>query len=180
MLLFLLSLIEGEENRQLFTNLYLQYRPLLFQMSYKYLYHKNEVADCVQETFLALIQRFDSFIKLSEQQQKRYLLTVCKRCAIRLNGKHRQLPPDYYDRFVRTDDPTANQSLESADLEAALEKLDEVNLQILLMKYLEGCSLKEISEALGLSEKAVKQRLYRTRKALQIELESEGGADDVQ
>lgn len=178
MLATLLALVETEEQRKLFTDLYLKYRTTLLQMASNYLYHQNEAADCVQDTFLVLIQRFDTFIQLTEEKQKRYLLTICKRCAIRLNGKHRQLPQDYYERLLQVKREEARQAARQFELADALDKLDELNLQILFMKYLEGYSVKEISDTLGLSEKAVKQRLYRMRKTLRMELEPDGGADN--
>ena len=56
---------------------------------------------------------------------------------------------------------------------ALLEREPELNRRIFLLFY--GCdrTQKEIASSLGLSEEAVRQRLYRTRRRIRAMLERE-------
>jgi RNA polymerase sigma factor (sigma-70 family) len=53
---------------------------------------------------------------------------------------------------------------------ATLERLPRRDAEILLLKYTEGWSYRELAEHLGLSESAVEARLHRVRKRLREEL----------
>jgi RNA polymerase sigma-70 factor, ECF subfamily len=55
-------------------------------------------------------------------------------------------------------------------LEAALEQLDEKHRLVFLLRDVEGLSVSETSEALGLSEANVKVRLLRARLQLREQL----------
>ncbi len=52
------------------------------------------------------------------------------------------------------------------NMEQCIEKLPEAGKAILKMKYYQKMSIAGIAESLGLSEAAVKQRLYRVKKEL--------------
>lgn len=54
----------------------------------------------------------------------------------------------------------------SPELQAALESLPAAWREVLLLHYLDGLSLAEAGQALGIGPRAAKQRLYRARNAL--------------
>lgn len=53
---------------------------------------------------------------------------------------------------------------------AAVAGLGEQDAEILLLKYTEGWSYRQLAEHLGLSEGAVESRLHRARERLRIAL----------
>lgn len=59
------------------------------------------------------------------------------------------------------------------DLAQALASLDEKLRLPLLLKYMEGYTEQEVAKTLGLSIPAVKNRLYRARRALEKMLSTE-------
>ncbi len=61
MLVFLLSAIDNDEDRIYFTNIYYDYKQIIFKTAYEYLDDKSLIEDCVQNTFLNLIKFFDTF-----------------------------------------------------------------------------------------------------------------------
>jgi len=60
-----------------------------------------------------------------------------------------------------------NQSLESA-----IKSLDEESREILMLKYTENWSYKQLADHLGTTEKAVERRLARARKKMRNSLQS--------
>jgi len=57
-------------------------------------------------------------------------------------------------------------------LESAIESLDEESREILMLKYTENWSYKQLAEHLGTSEKAIERRLARARKKMRNSLQS--------
>src|SRR6185503_8241137 len=72
--------------------------------------------------------------------------------------------------------------LRSAELAGAvrraLDGLDAAHADVLLRRYFDGRSVRQIAEALGESEKAVESRLHRAREALRERLR-QGGDDEL-
>lgn len=60
----------------------------------------------------------------------------------------------------------------------ALDALDPAHADVLLRRYFDGLSVKEIAQALGEGEKAVESRLHRAKEALREKL-TEGGDDEL-
>ena len=58
------------------------------------------------------------------------------------------------------------------DVRAAVDNLDVRLRAPLLLKEIEGLSVKEVAAMMGLSQSNVKIRLYRARKKLAVALES--------
>ena len=60
----------------------------------------------------------------------------------------------------------------------ALDALEPAHAEVLLRRYFDGRSVREIADALGESEKAVESRLHRAKQALRDQL-AQGGDDEL-
>jgi len=60
------------------------------------------------------------------------------------------------------------------DISAALSKLNELDQQIISLRFFVDCTLLEISKIIGMRESAVKNRLYRALEKLRKELKEWG------
>ncbi|MBR4726588.1 MAG: sigma-70 family RNA polymerase sigma factor [Clostridia bacterium] len=168
LILFLEQFDSAEEQLQ-FTQIYLKYKQLLLHTANDYLERPADMTDCVQETFLELIKRFELFVTLSEPEQRKYLVTICKRCAFRMNEKHASLLVSGPENGQQPDaqaDPLQDMVCSRVDLADALRLLDEQTLQLLVMRYVEGYTAQELAAFCGISADAVRQRLHRARKKL--------------
>ncbi len=61
---------------------------------------------------------------------------------------------------------------QSQSLESAIGSLDEESREILMLKYTESWSYKQLAEHLGSTEKAVERRLARARQTMRTSLKS--------
>lgn len=59
-------------------------------------------------------------------------------------------------------------------LKKHLKDLDQLSRQILIMKYIDKMSVKEIGDILNLKVKTVETRLYRGKQKLKANMEKEG------
>ena len=81
-----------------------------------------------------------------------------------------RLVSDYEARHLASDQQNAEEAMikeeENTALHRAIEKLDEIYRQVILLKYFEKLSYAEMAEKLEITEKKVKSRLYDARRLL--------------
>ncbi|WWR19721.1 sigma factor [Lachnospiraceae bacterium JLR.KK009] len=74
-----LLLLESDEDKEFFTEIYLKYRKEMFYTAYNILHNPSDAEDIVHETFLSLIDHVDK-IKNSEPHKAWYYInTAVKR-----------------------------------------------------------------------------------------------------
>ncbi|MEO0796332.1 MAG: sigma-70 family RNA polymerase sigma factor [Verrucomicrobiota bacterium] len=135
--------------------------------------HGNEMLaqDITQETLL----RVNRNIKPIESSEELWCwLVLLMRCsfidAVRKEQRYRGLLDDFTVEVEIGSSP-AGRSIESSEaLHAALKRLRPKERKLLLAKYQDGESCREIAVGLGLSEKAVESRLSRLRGKLKTML----------
>lgn len=164
----------AEGNAQAFSLIYDRYAEKMVRYFYRMLGQNLEKAeDFAQDLFTKIIEKphlFDTTKKFST-----WLYSVannmCKNEYRRLTVRRNMIPgePD----ANRTRDENAEDVIATMDkktfdklLDIELGLLDEKHRSTFLMRYQEEMSIKEISEALDISEGTVKSRLFYTIKKL--------------
>lgn len=171
----MLQAVQNNISEQDFLKVYNKYIQLLLKVAHDNLYDKSFKLDCVQDTFLGLIPRFNMFSSLNENQQRKYLVTICKRCAVKINSSNKKFPEtgfeeEFIDK-ISLDDFQFDE-FKLRDIVIIIKSLDEKYREPLFMKYVEEMSISEISQQLSISESNVKQRLFRGRKMIIEEMEA--------
>lgn len=168
MLTYLLTLLETDDDRTLLTNIYEKYADLLNAVARCNLYDNSYVDDCVQDTFVELIKSFERFKKVPVEQQKKYILTICRRVVYKINNgisvtqsfeefdEEKHLGSNEFDFTV----------YDIKEIAALINMIDAMYREPLTMKYMVGLSTNEIAETLGISKNLVLQRIYRGKKIL--------------
>ncbi len=85
MLTYLLTLLENDDDRFLMEHYYDEYRQLMFKIAHDYLDDIQQDEDCVQETLIGIINSFQTFKGLNSEAQRKYISTICKRCAFKID-----------------------------------------------------------------------------------------------
>ena len=147
--------------------LFLKYSDLLYRIALVRLYSKEDAEDAVQETFIKYLSKPFSFY--SEGEEKAWLVKVLEnvcRDILRRRSKREHLPLDEA-LDIGAEDEVSQGVFDS------LSKLSEKYRTVILLHYLEGFSVEEISKALSLTKSAVKMRLSRGREELSVILGKE-------
>lgn len=177
MLTLFLQNFETEEDKIFFTEIYTKYENYLLKVATDKLYDNSYVSDCIQDTFLELVHSFEIFKGIqNENSQKAYLITICKRCAFKINNKADNnciSIEDVSDEKMLKEESYIYREEDISAITDIICNMDEKYREPLMMKYLEGYSILEISERLGISETTVKQRLFRGRKQINDSLRME-------
>lgn len=167
MLTFLITVINNEDDRHCFIEIYYTYRQTMFKVARDFLYDKSYAEDCVQDTFLCLINSFDNFKAVPHEKKRAYIAKICKRCAIHINNSNSmEVPVEDVEGSNRCKDNYNFNDFEKSDIAAVINTLDEIYREPLIMKYMDGMSVEKIALTIGISQNLVMQRLFRARKKL--------------
>lgn len=146
-----------------------QYERELLRMCYVYLRDASLAEDAVQETFLKAYKNLASFHGESSEKTwvMRIAINTCK--DMRRASWFR-----YVDRNITLDNiPEATIAFTPEDdlLTAEIMRLPRKLMEVVLLYYYQGMTVKEIGQSLGIAASSVSTRLKRARGRLRIALE---------
>jgi RNA polymerase sigma-70 factor, ECF subfamily len=159
-------------NDKAFLSLFQQYEQDIYRIAFVYVKNQNDALDVVQET---AYRSFKSIKTLKEPKFfKTWLMRIAISCAIDLLRKQKnvvRLKPNY-DEFITGDEH------EDIDLEITIrdlvEQLNEEEKSVIILRFYEGMTIKEVSESLDLPLGTAKTILYRALKKLRKDLKGDG------
>ena len=148
-------------SREAFDELFARYREPLYGFFHRRLASKDRAEDLMQETFLAVIRaavRYEprAMVKTYFYGIALKLLAAERR---RLSGNEPQLEREH----KLAQDSTSEEAMW---VRQALEKLDEGEREILMLREYEQLNYAEIAELLRLPVNTVRSRLFSARMAL--------------
>jgi len=168
-----------------YEEIVLRYQDKAFRLAYSLTKNDAEAQDVVQEAFLNMYRKLDSFKGDSQFGSWMYRVVV-NAGLMRLRKRRRlsevpvddeglNLPEDdYYGGSapqwrVRADEAVQNRELRQKIIEA-VDELPPKYQSVFVLKEVEGLKLSEIAEVLDLSVGGVKSRLHRARLHLRATL----------
>lgn len=168
-----------EQSREsLLEDLVRQHSRLVYRIAYAALRSHHDAEDATQETFLR-VMRYNH--KLAGVENHRtWLARIAWRVAVdrsRRRKRRQEIPieePDKPLAEVRSSDTPADQALYGSQVSAVLERmitaLPEKLREPLILSAVEEMSPREVSATLGISEAAVRSRVFRARQILREKL----------
>lgn len=156
------------KNTVLFEELYDRYCNIVYNKCYSFAKNSTEAQDLTQDVFLRLFIKLGSFKGNSKFSTWLYALTYnhCVNYVNRNNSKKIEknaMPIEEFDQQLIATDKKSLFELDADNLQKALEIVSPEDKMILLLKYQDDFSIKEISDALQIGSSAVKMRLKRAR-----------------
>jgi RNA polymerase sigma-70 factor (ECF subfamily) len=163
-----------------FEDLTNRYEARVYTLARRILRHDQDAEDVTQEAFLSALEHLAEFRE--EAAFSTWLFRIATFGALKVLRKRKGLPtvsldeatdpsatsqevphPDYIADWRQSPEELVGRRETAALLETALNRLDEKHRLVFLLRDVEGLSVRETSEALGLSEANVKVRLLRAR-----------------
>ena len=135
------------------------YGNLLWRTGIMMLGEPQDVQDMIQEVLLKYMQKRPVFHDAEHEKACRDML--------RLRSRRRYFPIDELEP-----EAVGSTDAESREILEEIAMLPQKWKSVLLLHYIEGYSLKEISEILDVSENAVKKRMQRAKEALRRRMET--------
>ena len=144
-----------------------KYSNMLYRICLVYLANEDQAEDALQETFIRYMKNAPKFN--DAEHEKAWLIRVATnicRDISRFRLRNTDLNIDDFENYCGTDD-------KSTEILELVLNLPQKHKEVILLHYVEGYKVNEISELLGISVSAVKKRLQYAREKLKLELEKE-------
>ena len=188
MLLMILSRLE-EEDRDFVSRLFYQYEKPIMKYARSILGHEMDAEDCVINTFVKVMEYIDKYKNADPEHVRCLLFVTCRNEAITIWRKNKR-DRDFVVSASYPDEDEEPDARELADMEEDIQKLavshyteslvakllDELDPKyrdIVILKYKENMTNRQIAELLSMSESAVGTRLMRAKQ----QLLTKGGAE---
>ena len=176
--------LEGDYDA--FTQIVTRYQDKAYRLAWSMVKNDDLAADVVQDAFLNVYRKLDSFKGDSRFSSWIYRVIV-NAALMKLRKKRRRsevaleaLGPTFLDDghhastvsqwSVRGDKAALNKELRE-QIVAAVDELEPKYQTVFLLREVEGLTLSEIGDIMDLSVPAVKSRLHRARLFLRASLE---------
>ena len=168
----LVSKIVEKNDTHLFAVLYDRYAGVVYNKCYGFSKSKEEAQDLTHDVFVRLFVKLRTFKGKSKFSTWLYSFTYnfCVNYVQRNSEKKKEKVTVVTDQIKEEDsgldeiDDATLFELKSDKLAKALEMISPSDKMMLLMKYQDELSIKEMSEALDLGESAIKMRLKRAKE----------------
>lgn len=167
----LVKAIVKTNNTLLFEILYDRYSGLVYNKCYGFSKDGDEAKDLTQDVFLKLFVKLASFKGKSKFSTWIYAFTYnhCVNYVTRNTAKKfEKQSVDYKDieNLGEDEDDNSFLSMKVDRLKVALELISPEEKMILLLKYQDYSSIKDIESILGIGGSAVKMRIKRAKEKL--------------
>lgn len=168
------TIIDDENDKDKFEELYLKYRQRMYAIAYSILRNSHDAEDAVGQAFLSVANNFKKISLFSRQELEAYIVIIIRNTSINIFNQNKKRS----ERNTEMDDNISESSdiLEKYEYKRVVEKisgLPESYKDVFLMYYVLGFSSNEIAEMFRISKSAVWKRLERGKKILKKELEDD-------
>ena len=165
-MLIYMSMIETNEDKDLFEGLYLKYRKHMKYIAMQILGDEYLAEDAVHNAFLKIITHLEKFHKIDCQETKNLIVIFIRSTSIDLYRKRKREfeQIDTLDQDILTEADFS--ALNVADILSAIKTLPEIYRDVLLLKVEYEYTDREIAKILGIKTDTVSKRLERARRQL--------------
>ena len=170
-----------------FEALTTRYERQVYSLALRMLRNEQDAEDVTQQTFLSLVENLDGFRQ--EARFATWLMRIATHAALKVIRKRKGLEtvsleaatepqddsesiphPEFIADWRESPGRLVEQNETRRLIDDALASLDEKHRLVFLLRDVEGWSVRETAQALGLSEANVKVRLLRARLQLRERL----------
>lgn len=183
-MLYGLSLLETEEQKDRFVEIYDRNRDRMYHIAFRFLGQKEETENAVHDAFMKLADHFGRYERLSEREMDALCITIVKYTAADLLEKRKKeilLEPEDMERQswesagnISIPEEAAMEKEQAELIRLLLKELSGIYHDILVLRYFCDLSVKEIAQILGISKKTAETRLYRAKERLRKVLYENG------
>ena len=179
-----LAVLENEEQRNEFAEFYERYKARFYNIALKILDNPEDAEDAVQEAFLEIANKPDTFFSLSDKKRFHYFCAVIRNVAIDMLNKNKRIQTEELSDDViyrNNDNPLENalfDNISHNEILLFIEHLPDLQREVLILVCLLELPISKASEALRVSENVVYQRLYLAKKAIRHVIDERNENDD--
>ena len=167
----LVKQIVSTNNTLIFTVLYDRFSKKVYNKCFSFVHNQEEAKDLTQEVFLKLFTKLNSFEGKSKFSTWLFSFTYnfCANYVNRDKAKKQEAVTesvehhDYYLSTIEDVEDIDLLNMQVSKLKIAIENIETEDKSILLLKYQDDITIKELEKLYNISTSAVKMRLKRAR-----------------
>lgn len=172
-----LSVLESEEDRLKFGQIYTEYKQSLYLAALAILHNREDAEDVVEDTFLTIANNFTEISQKERQKMRSYIVIINRNKAIdKYNANKRALEMTDDTDSDEIVDLSVLDKFEYDDLYSAIKTLPQKYKDIIYLYDLMEMPAKSIANSLDITVDTVYKRVSRARAMLKLILER--GDDD--
>lgn len=147
-MLIYLQLIETEEDKSKFEQIYLEYRGLMYHVAYKLLQHEQDAEDAVHQAFIKIAENITKIGEPMCPKTKRYVVIIVESKSIDMLRHRKRHPSASLDEV----EAGIHVPYDGDDvLVRCILQLPARQRQVIWLKYYHGYTLKEIARILNIT-----------------------------
>lgn len=148
---------------------YNDYEFLLDMFNKRNNHHDSE--DAVHQAFVSIIKHISKINNIDSPKTRSFIVLITERKAIDImRTSHRDRVVELNEAITGIDIPLPGDH----GIADAISRLPAEYREILILKFDNGFSNKELAQMIGISESGIRKLIGRARKALKAELDKEG------
>lgn len=174
-----LNMIQSEEDKVKFEEIYTTYRQTMLYVSNRIVRDQYLAEDIVHQAFLKIIDNLDKINEINCHKTKGYIVVIVQNLSIDYYRKRKienNISLDEIEKCIENIEQ--KDILITNDLEEAISNLPVIYSNILILRFIYGCSYTDIAKVLKTSEVNVRQRIYRSKKKLKESLDRKDNMED--
>ncbi len=170
-MLIYMQMISSDEDRSKFEQLYSAYSGLMYHIAYGLLKNRQDAEDAVHQAFISIIENLQKVSDVDDPKTKSYIVVITEHKAVDIIRLRARYSSETFDEsFCGIEIPLPGDD----GLADALSKLPARYREVLLLRFDNGLTTKELGRIFGLSRSAVQKLIWRAKQALRKAL----GEDD--
>lgn len=158
-----------ETDNKLISELFAEYKQMMFKIALGILHNKSDAEDVVQDAFLWIINNLDKILQIPCDERGNYFASIIEHRAIDIYRRRSNHPTeDLEEQF----DLSADERIEEAalsnvtveEIKNAMNELSDRDYELLYLYLFKQLSPKEISGLTGISEGNIREYIRQARK----------------
>ena len=169
-MLIYLNLIDTEEEKNKFEQIYKCYRHIMFYAAKNILGDDSLSEDAVHDTFINIAKNMDNISEVDSSRTKSYVVIAVRNISLNMVKKQNKIVDiDNFEENSADDSCLEDEVLSKLSFDSIVEEITNLPMiykDVLYLSYVESLKTQEISELINVSNETVKKRLQRGRKLL--------------
>lgn len=168
-MLIYLNLIDSEEKKSKFEQIYINYGHLMFYVANNILKDNYLSEDAVHEAFINIAKSMDNISEAISSRTKSYVVIIVRNISLNMLKKNNNQNIEDFEEYAASNFNLEDEVLSKISFDFIVEEITNLPMiykDILYLSYVENLKTKEISLLINISNETVKKRLQRGRKML--------------
>ena len=175
MLILYLLMIDSNDDKNKFELIYNQYKNLMLNRAYDIIRDRGLAEDAVHNAFLNILKNLSKIDDVNSKKTKGFVIVITKNCAKKIYNKQKKIVSISIDDNAPTDNLEEEFEVKEQIriIKERIKLLPDIYREVLILKYYNELSYKEISQVLNVPATTIRKRIYRGRLQLLRGVENE-------